>query len=363
LEHFGLSSFSSRHIASRFASALVLPLHAALVVTTAKSFRDNPVLGSRVLNRLGLHAARYVAAHAITRLRRLTLTWLIPRELRRSFAVEGYVIVPDFLSPHEFAALQSELQGLSGEARACVQGDTATVMKLLDGQARRELPACRSAVEKRAFVRAAMYCGAKLRPPISFVHCVRNHAVTGGADPQRTFHSDTFHPAMKAWLFVEDVDARNGPFTYVPGSHRLTWTRLKWEYAQSLAASGAENRYASRGSLRIEERQLAELGFATPVSFAVRANTLVIADTHGFHRRGEASKRSRRLALYASLRANPFNPLPGFGGLLWQRLESTGLKLSWAIADRAAARRGVRASWHAVPASHLTAEEGAEVVT
>jgi hypothetical protein len=293
----------------------------------------------------------------------MMLAWLVPPELRRSFAADGYVVVPDFLPPHEFAALQSELQGLSGEARACVQGDTATVMKLLDGEARRALPACRAAVHKRAFVRAAMYCGAKLRPPISFVHCVRNHAVAGGADPQRTLHSDTFHPAMKAWLFIDDVDARNGPFTYVPGSHRLTWARLKWEYAQSLAASGAENRYASRGSLRIGERELAELGFAAPVSLAVRANTLVIADTHGFHRRGEATERSRRLALYASLRANPFNPLPGFGGFVWRRLEGAGLKLSWIIADRAAARRGVRASWHVVPASHLIAAEPSEVAT
>jgi hypothetical protein len=349
--------------ASRALAIFALPFYAAQVVTTAKSFRDNPVLGSRVGNRLGLHAARYVAAHAITGLRRLALAWLVPSSLRRRFAADGFLVIPDFLPPQEFAALQAELQRLPGEARVCVQGDTATLMKLLDGEARRQLPRCRAAVESRAFVRAAMYCGAKLRPPLAFVHCVRNHAVAGGADPQRTFHSDTFHSAMKAWLFVDDVDARNGPFTYVPGSHRLTWARLKWEYAQSLAASRAENRYASRGSLRIAETDLAALGLPAPVSFAVPANTLVIADTHGFHRRGEAAERSRRLALYASLRANPFNPLPGFGGFLWRRLESAGLKLSWQVADRRAARRGVRASWHAVPASRLIADDQVEVVT
>ena len=43
---------------------LLAPLHAAALVTAAKSFRDNPILGSPALNRAGLHVARMRAAAA-----------------------------------------------------------------------------------------------------------------------------------------------------------------------------------------------------------------------------------------------------------------------------------------------------------
>ena len=51
--------------------------------------------------------------------------------------------------------------------------------------------------------------------------CLR-HACDGPPDPQTALHADTFHPTVKAWLFLTDVAADAGPFTYVPGSHRLT---------------------------------------------------------------------------------------------------------------------------------------------
>ena len=43
----------------------------------SKSFRDNPIIGSPLLNRLGLHCARLVAAHALNRLRLVTLSPLV----------------------------------------------------------------------------------------------------------------------------------------------------------------------------------------------------------------------------------------------------------------------------------------------
>ena len=45
--------------------------------------------------------------------------------------------------------------------------------------------------------------------------------------------------------------------------------------------------------------------------FPVKANTMVVADTHGFHARQPSLRPSTRLALYGSLRVNPFNPFAG----------------------------------------------------
>src|ERR1700694_3362140 len=60
-------------------------------------------------------------------------------------------------------------------------------------------------------------------------------ALPGPPDPQTALHADTFHPTVKAWLFLTDVAADAGPFTYVPGSHRLTPERLPLEMRSSPA--------------------------------------------------------------------------------------------------------------------------------
>jgi len=139
----------------------------------------------------------------------------------------------------------------------------------------------------------------------------------GGArqdDPQKYFHSDTFHPTMKAWLFLEDVDSTKGPFEFVQGSNRLNWKRLMWEYRQSLGVKEEGATYARRGSLRVEESELDNLDYGPIRSMAVKANTLVVADTFGFHRRGEAAANTSRLSMAFSNRINPFLllPLPGW---------------------------------------------------
>ena len=103
----------------------------------------------------------------------------------------------------------------------------------------------------------------------------------GRADPQTFFHSDTFHATTKGWFFLCDVAEEDGPFTYVPGSHRATPQRLEWEFAQSLSARSHPNRHHAVGSFRIAESDLATLGYGPPRRVAVPANTLVVADTFG----------------------------------------------------------------------------------
>jgi hypothetical protein len=44
---------------------------------------------------------------------------------------------------------------------------------------------------------------------------------------------------------------------------------------------------------------------------AVPANTLIVADTSGFHRRNPSPRPTRRVELYATLRRSPFLPFTG----------------------------------------------------
>ncbi|NNF77232.1 MAG: hypothetical protein HKN05_04310 [Rhizobiales bacterium] len=129
-------------------------------------------------------------------------------------------------------------------------------------------------------------------------------------DIQKDFHRDTFFSSMKFWYFIDEVTEENGPFMYVPGSHKLTAKRIHWENRMAQAASDRkrETGRAGGGSFRISETHIAELGLPAPTSLTVPGNTMVIADTLGFHRRGDAVPGSRRLSIYSSNRPMPFVP-------------------------------------------------------
>jgi len=128
---------------------------------------------------------------------------------------------------------------------------------------------------------------------------------------------------------------------------------LKWEYQKSVEGSSQENSYGSRGSLRVDEAELADIGLAAPQAFKVPANTLVIANTNGFHRRGAANEVSSRLEIWAYSRSNPFNPLPGFDMGWYNKLSHKAIDWYLKRQDRLAEKHGGNSSWHIVETSEM----------
>jgi len=282
------------------------------IFSTAKSYRDNPLIGSPLLNRLGLHVFRVVVSHLLYRFRLLLLSPLVAAEDRRQFLRQGYIIKRDFLPAELFAALREEIAQYHGPIREIIEGDTETQRLFLTRQTRLGLPACEGLVQYPPLDRLLRYAGSKNRPPFFYVENTRQHARDSGQrDPQKDCHMDTFHPCVKAWLYLDDVDERNGPFVYVPGSHRLSWKRVKWEYKESLAASADKRHGGPRywdGACRVSDADLAAMGYSEPLAMPVPPNTLVLANVRGFHCRGDALEPSNRLTIWMQARDNPFNP-------------------------------------------------------
>lgn len=324
-----------------------------------KSFRDNPVIGNRTLNRLGLHVGRVIVADAMAHLRWGQLAWMLAREQREAFHRDGFLVVESFLPPDLHARIVAEVSAYRGPAREMVQGDTATTRVLLDGEARSRFPACAELLSDRRYQRALRYASSRHHAPLLYVQQIRNGATRGRPDPQKNLHSDTFHPTMKAWYFLDDVAEDAGAFTYVPGSHRSTLARLRWEYAQSLVAGSGKDRYAAKGSLRIREEELPALGLPPPRRFAVRANTLVIANTHGFHARGPSLAPSTRREIWAYARGNPFVPFAFTSVPFLDRIEQAALRLWWKREDARARRAGTRPAWRLEERSFGSAGAGA----
>jgi hypothetical protein len=76
----------------------------------------------------------------------------------------------------------------------------------------------------------------------------------------------------------------------------------------SLDARHSPDGETRQGSFRIDPDELAALGLPPPRVFAVPANTLIVADTFGFHARGPSAGRSLRVEIWAYGRRSPFVP-------------------------------------------------------
>ena len=288
------------------------PFRLAQLATGAKSF-EHPVIGSRRLNRMGLHRRRVEAAMRLAEARRRWLAGRVPAAARERYASDGFVVRENFLPAEVFARVTREIETGAFDRYDMLQGRTATRRALIDDRDLADKPGLRAARDDPRLSNLVRYVASHAGEPLLTLQVVMAEAApaeAGASDPQTLLHSDTFQPTAKAWLFLRDVGPEDGPFMYVPGSHLVTPERMAWEEAIAVEGRAIENVYARRGSLRIAADDLAALGYGAPRPMVVKANTLVVADTHGFHARSPSPKATTRIEIYGSLRRNPFLPVP-----------------------------------------------------
>lgn len=328
---------------------LAAPLWPLSVLSTEKAF-TNPLLASERLNRRGLYARRVALAHRLADRRRRRLAGLVTEEERAAFARDG-AIVKAPLPPEDVARLREEVLSLKAPAYEMREGDAITRRIPVTPELLGRAPLLAGLVRSPAYQGPIRYAGSFDIAPSVHIQTIITHVADEGApDPQNTLHMDTFHPTVKAWLWLEDVTEDMGPFAYVLGSHRLDPRRLAWHKRRSVLASTGGPR---GGSFRVSDAERARLRLPEPHRFVVPAGTMVAGDTFGLHRRTRARVATRRVEVWADSRPNPF--VPFVRGLV---------KLPPGIAERRAAwwlayaewahRHGLRArkDWHYVGEVH-----------
>ena len=289
---------------------MLAPFWALQVFSEAKSFETNPILGSMKLNRRGLHVWRARLSRRLTDARRRKLAHLVSREDRELFAREGYVVKKNFAPPGLYRDLLAEIESMSARAREFKEGDAITRRIALTPETLKKLPACRRLLDLPEWRGLTRYVSSFDADPIIFVQTIFTKVDESRRDPQTTMHMDTFHPTMKAWLFLHEVELQDGPFNYVPGSHKRSPRREVWERAKSVEASDPKVQRKG-GAFRVTKPELARMGYGKRVQLAVPGNTFVIADTSGFHARGRSERPAARIEIWAYSRRNPFIPWTG----------------------------------------------------
>jgi hypothetical protein len=326
-------------------ATLLAPWWALTLLSSDKSFADHPFIGSRRLNAWGLHRWRVQKSHALTAQRRERLLHWLDGVDAGTFARNGFVVKRNLLPEDQFEALRREVLGHRAPTREMLQGDTVTRHIAVNGALRQAVPALAPLLESRAWNGLTRYVAGHDQAPMTYVQAVLSHTRVGAADPQTHLHADTFHPTMKAWYFLNDVGDDESPFCYVPGSHRLTPARLQWEHERSLRGSAQADRYSARGSARVDKAELAAMGLGLPVRLVVPANTLIVADTFGFHKRARARRPSSRLEIWGNDRRNPFMPSSTDGLINLLAGADRRIDLYWAARDLAERLGGRRNPW------------------
>jgi hypothetical protein len=297
-----------------------LPFWTLALLTGAKSFVDNPLLGSARFNRLGLHVRRKQLAHCLARWRRAQIARSLSADLRDQFDRDGFIIIPNLIPTDQFRTLQASLLEGEYEGREHRQGDTLTRRVAVGPTLLNSVPQLTGLIEDSRWKAVLAYVGATRSTPLYYIQTIAAGLEEGLPDPQLQLHSDTFHPSMKAWLFLTDVADDGRPLTYVAGSHRLTPQRAAWEHRRSVDVMASGDRLSQRGSLRVSPEELPGLDLPPPTRFNVSANTLVAIDTCGFHARADSDHPTLRVEIWAYSRRSPFLPWTRGDVLSWRPL-------------------------------------------
>jgi hypothetical protein len=327
------------------ANWITAPLWPLQIFSSEKTFH-NPLLGSERLNRRGLYAYRVRTAHRLAERRRRRLAGLVSPEERAAFERDGFIVKRP-LSDADFAALRAEVMALRVPAWEMREGDAITRRMPVTPALLARAPTLARLVRSPAYQGPIRYAGSFDVAPYLYIQTIFTHVAADGApDPQNDLHMDTFHPTVKAWLWLDDVTEAMGPFAYVPGSHRLDPRRLAWHKRRSVIASTGGER---GGSFRVSEAERAHLRLPEPRRFAVPAGTMVAGDTYGLHRRSRATEPSARVELWADSRPNPFMPFVKLPFWPIAAVESRRA-LWWLRYATWAHQRGIRArkDWHYV---------------
>jgi hypothetical protein len=334
------------------------PMPWLALLSGAKDFSDNVVLGSARLNAWGLHVWRKKLADRVCASRRARMREALPRALTAQWDQDGYVRIDDFLDKLAWDAVRDELLHAALPMVEMAQPPALTRRANLDAQTcKSRYPALYQLITDRTLLGLLRYAAGYPGMPVVAVQCI--HSDLGdppsGQDPQSHWHADTFHSTAKAWLFLHAVGAGDGPLGYVPGSHRCSARRLAWEREQSMGAATHPDRLHAKGSFRADDASLKAMGYGTSVRAHTRGNTLVVADTSGFHRREPSVHATVRVEIYFSLRRNPFfaGLYPSLLGLPWLRERWAG----WLFEAYQWLQRRGTPSWIAQEAAGLDAGE------
>ncbi len=267
---------------------------------------------SKVLNKMGVQPFRIYLAQKRYGMKSTPHADAYSEEIN-TLQNDGILVIENFLPENEFSALEEECQRImKNEKMDDVRQDGSNTISMkslfkLDSKtypgvfsflSNKKLKNLFEAAEKRKI------SFSKGNITVLIQHLQQGYDKTL-LDPETELHSDTFFNTHKAWLYMNDVEMKNAPFVFVKGSHKVEKTnhyQIAYDYTNGKIERAKSDRGGSR---RISEEELKKDDMERSV-YMCKKNTLVIANTMGYHCREEGEGGNERLTLAVSARFNPF---------------------------------------------------------
>lgn len=261
------------------------------------------VRGQPWMNALGLQAARAIKEQIAWHMRPKA----VPEHLKDhvdTLERDGFVVLEDFLPSDHFGELESELAKIQGQTdrhQRLYFGENYESRIFMISKHEKEFPAfahhLRDNQEIYDLARSTARRRATYRPHVivQWVYKPKPALPCTDFEYNSYLHVDRHYPFLKAFFYLHDVPAGCAPYTFVRGSHKFNWERLRFEYLLGVAQSRA--RGANRDTNpEQKQRDRAMEGLARDlrdslgleeVPIIARKNTLIISNNQGLHRRGE----------------------------------------------------------------------------
>ena len=277
---------------------------------------QNHMIPSPLANKLGVPVLRTIFANTLIQLKRFK--YCRPRNNHEKDLIKnGFVVIPNFLPTEDFKKLKQEFDLLMSQSEHVNSGDKGLIkinIRPIRYRQSDELPAMQKFSKNEQLIRL-ISVGEGKKP---FDHLTRFNLenykfVNPNKDFDQTvpFHADVHFHSHKVFLYMSDVTEKSAPFTYCKKSHKNTFDRLWFELRRG------QLKDAHKETWRIDDhldKKFFKDYFEKKIlkqeyKVISPANTLVVANVHGFHRRGVASEGARREMIRATFRYNPLGPV------------------------------------------------------
>lgn len=273
--------------------------------------RPRAWVGGELLNRSGFQPLRCMYQHLT---HRPSLAGLSPEitEQAKLLIENGYLTIENLLPDDVFSQVRDEffqaidpeknsaktvvnhgVRSTSGKFRE--KNHPLTAKHLLNNQVVWSL------------VSAAVGKKLKYQPGAYFHTETMDDEATMDTDHNIVLHEDVYYPTFKAFFLVNRNDPSNGSYVAVPKSHQFDLKRLKHEYLYSIDVARQKKGKSvifpvhENGRLEVFGPVYAKEDLRE-VQITGEPNTLIIANTMTFHRRGGSDHGKERQQIRMSFR-------------------------------------------------------------
>ncbi len=255
-----------------------------------KTFSGEKFVNSLVANLLGLQIFRYIVGNTFYNIK------YIFHKNKNFYLKNGYIVLENFLPENEFLLLRDEFN-------LATENFEATHIYVDERIQNKYRNLYKFAKNEKVL---SFFTNNELKKKLDIVVRLEKlkTKINDEVDKNKFFHYDAYYNTFKAWYHLHDVSIEQGPLNYVENSHNFSLSRLLIEWKASIKYSLLKNKKDWPG-YGISNKKYNHYNNISK-KFTVKKNTLIFANTHGLHRRGDSINDAQRNTIHFYTRESPF---------------------------------------------------------